>query len=76
MYMLSMWVWLFFFYDKSFSVDGTHVVDLYLSSDPSQSINMRLVAEGILQVTAEDMGPGDEEEPGTETRLIKPNPTD
>ncbi|XP_078331753.1 tudor domain-containing protein 7-like isoform X3 [Crassostrea virginica] len=45
-------------------MDGTHVVDLYLSSDPSQSINMRLVAEGILQeVTAEDAGPGDEEEP-------------
>ena len=66
-----------FFNDKSFSVDGTHVVDLYLSSDPSQSINMRLVAEGILQeVTAEDAGPRDEEEPGTETCLIKHDPTD
>ncbi|XP_065941061.1 RING finger protein 17-like [Magallana gigas] len=29
--------------------DGTHIVDLFLTSDPSTSINDRLVAEGILR---------------------------
>lgn len=51
----------------SFSADGTHIVDLFLTSDPSTSINDRLVTEGILRkLTEEEQGvvaSGDE--PGT-----------
>lgn len=34
---------------RDISPDGTHIVDLFLSSDPSTSINDRLVTEGILR---------------------------
>ncbi|XP_065941299.1 RING finger protein 17-like [Magallana gigas] len=34
---------------RDISPDGTHIVDLFLTSDPSTSINDKLVAEGILR---------------------------
>lgn len=51
----------------SFSADGTHIVDLFLTSDPSTSINDRLVAEGILRkLTDEEQGVvTSDDEPGT-----------
>lgn len=54
-------------YLLSFSADGTHIVDLFLTSDPSTSINNRLVTEGILRkLTEEEQGlVASDNEPGT-----------
>lgn len=42
---------------RDISPDGTHIVDLFLTSDPSTSINDRLVTEGILRkLTDEEQG--------------------
>lgn len=51
----------------SFSADGTHIVDLFLTSDPSTSINDRLVTEGILRkLMEEEQGlVASDNEPGT-----------
>ncbi|XP_055998520.1 tudor domain-containing protein 7-like isoform X3 [Ostrea edulis] len=50
---------------KEILSDGTHIVELFLSADPTTSINDRLVTEGLLRVLTaeEEMAPIPSDEP-------------